>query len=207
MPLPRPSKDLWPCFLSLCHYNKGAKGKANVSWHTEQTKESDRFHSWEMLSTKGFNMFGITFAPIFIPLKRRLQTSAVLFMASAIFLGHTIGIVLLLLMFLSKLWPLAVLYASWILLVDYKKSSVGGRRSNLVRNLRIWKHFCEYFPLSLVRTAYLDPKQNYIFGYHPHGVISTGAFGNFGTEGTEFSKVFPGIKPHLLTLKRKPEFI
>ena len=26
-----------------------------------------------------------------------------------------------------------------------------------------------YFPMSLTRTAKLDPKRNYIFGHHPHG--------------------------------------
>ena len=32
-----------------------------------------------------------------------------------------------------------------------------------------------YFPMSLTRTAKLDPKRNYIFGYHPHGatLVST----------------------------------
>lgn len=46
----------------------------------------------------------------------------------------------------------------------------------------------------------LDPKKNYVMGYHPHGIISMGAFANFATEATGFSKVFPGIKPSLLTL-------
>lgn len=39
-----------------------------------------------------------------------------------------------------------------------------------------------------------------ISGYHPHGFISMGAFGNFGTEGTGFEKKFPGITNSLLTL-------
>jgi len=37
-------------------------------------------------------------------------------------------------------------------------------------------------------------------GYHPHGFISMGAFGNFATEGTDWSKKFPGITNSLLTL-------
>ncbi|KAG7248819.1 hypothetical protein CRUP_004195, partial [Coryphaenoides rupestris] len=41
---------------------------------------------------------------------------------------------------------------------------------------------------------------NYIFGYHPHGIFCFGAFCNFGTEATSFSKKFPGIKPSLATL-------
>lgn len=46
----------------------------------------------------------------------------------------------------------------------------------------------------------LPPDRPYIFGYHPHGIISQGAFANYATEGTGFSKAFPGIRPHLLTL-------
>ncbi|MEE6516930.1 hypothetical protein FKM82_026801 [Ascaphus truei] len=52
----------------------------------------------------------------------------------------------------------------------------------------------------LHKTADLDPQQNYIMGYHPHGIMSIGAFCNFGTDSTGFSRMFPGIKPHLTTL-------
>ncbi|KDQ18795.1 hypothetical protein BOTBODRAFT_52049 [Botryobasidium botryosum FD-172 SS1] len=45
--------------------------------------------------------------------------------------------------------------------------------------------------------ADLPPDRPYIFGYHPHGL---GAMATFATEGTGFSKHFPGISPHLLTL-------
>ncbi|CAG8485065.1 8304_t:CDS:2 [Ambispora leptoticha] len=48
--------------------------------------------------------------------------------------------------------------------------------------------------------ADLDPTKNYVFGYHPHGVISVGAWTNFATEANNCSKLFPGIKFHLLTL-------
>jgi 2-acylglycerol O-acyltransferase 2 len=37
-------------------------------------------------------------------------------------------------------------------------------------------------------------------GYHPHGIISLGAFGVFGTEACGFSTLFPGIHNSLLTL-------
>ena len=37
-------------------------------------------------------------------------------------------------------------------------------------------------------------------GYHPHGFVSMGAFGNFGTEGTGWEERFPGITNTLLTL-------
>lgn len=51
-----------------------------------------------------------------------------------------------------------------------------------------------------MKTAELDPSHNYIFGFHPHGVLVAGAFGNFCTEATGFSQLFPGLTPHLLML-------
>ncbi|KAF3813980.1 hypothetical protein GH733_018012 [Mirounga leonina] len=39
----------------------------------------------------------------------------------------------------------------------------------------------------LVKTAELDPSGNYLFSFHPHGVLVTGAFSNFCAEATGFS--------------------
>lgn len=46
----------------------------------------------------------------------------------------------------------------------------------------------------------LPTDRNYIIGYHPHGIISVGAFVNFGTNSTGFPKLFPGIDLRLCTL-------
>lgn len=54
--------------------------------------------------------------------------------------------------------------------------------------------------LQLIKTHNLLPNRNYILGYHPHGIFCFGAFCNFGTEATGFSKKFPGIRPSLATL-------
>lgn len=51
-----------------------------------------------------------------------------------------------------------------------------------------------------MKTHNLLTTRNYIFGYHPHGIMGLGAFCNFSTEATEVSKKFPGIKPYLATL-------
>lgn len=59
-----------------------------------------------------------------------------------------------------------------------------------------WLHPCA----QLVKTAELDPRQNYLVGFHPHGVLAVGAFINFCTEASGFSTLFPGITPHLLML-------
>ncbi|KAK9451466.1 diacylglycerol acyltransferase-domain-containing protein [Limtongia smithiae] len=41
----------------------------------------------------------------------------------------------------------------------------------------------------------------YVFGYHPHGIVSLGAFGAIGTEGAGWERLFPGIPVSLLTLE------
>mmetsp|Transcript_9778 Transcript_9778/g.23229 ORF Transcript_9778/g.23229 Transcript_9778/m.23229 type:complete len:454 (+) Transcript_9778:1-1362(+) len=91
-------------------------------------------------------------------------------------------------------------YVGWFLLLDSKAPKSGKRKFDVIRRRRQWYNFARYFPISLSRTAELDPTKNYIFGYHPHGIISTGALCNFGAEATGFSTLFPGIDLRLLTL-------
>ncbi|KAG0285106.1 diacylglycerol O-acyltransferase 1 [Linnemannia gamsii] len=137
------------------------------------------------------------FAPLRMPFKRRLQTLAVLTWISAI------AVSLSLFFFLCTykyLWPLVIAYLTWVLMFD-KAPEKGGRRVQWLRNRRLWRHFAEYYPMTLIKEGDLDPSKNYIFGYHPHGIISMGAFCTFGTEGLNFSKRFPGIKPRLMTLQ------
>lgn len=57
-----------------------------------------------------------------------------------------------------------------------------------------------YFPAQLHRSEPLLPTRKYIFGYHPHGIISHGAFAAFATEALGFSRLFPEITNTLLTL-------
>jgi 2-acylglycerol O-acyltransferase 2 len=59
----------------------------------------------------------------------------------------------------------------------------------------------DYFPIHLHKTCDLPADRSYIFGYHPHGIISFGAIGNFATEATGFEEKFPNINLRLLTLK------
>lgn len=74
------------------------------------------------------------------------------------------------------------------------------RRQRWLRKSKFWRWFIDYFPIALHKTHDLDPKRTYIFGYHPHGIISMGALGCFGTEAAGFDKLFPGITNTLLTL-------
>ncbi|PNJ42590.1 acyl-CoA wax alcohol acyltransferase 1 [Pongo pygmaeus] len=99
----------------------------------------------------------------------------------------------------TSLWPLPALYFAWLFL-DWKTPERGGRRSAWVRNWCVWTHIKDYFPITILKTKDLSPEHNYLMGVHPHGLLTFGAFCNFCTEATGFSKTFPGITPHLATL-------
>lgn len=118
---------------------------------------------------------------------------------------HTLSIALCLSLFfllcaIPIFWPILLPYLLFCLL---SRSGVDGklaRRSTFLRSLPIWSLFASYFPARLHRSEYLPPTRKYIFGYHPHGIISHGAFAAFGTEALGFAQLFPGITNTLLTL-------
>jgi len=95
-----------------------------------------------------------------------------------------------------------VAYLIYIAIDDvyFRTAYLGGKHWEKWRRYKCWNYFRDYFPMSLVKTANLDPDKNYVFGYHPHGVISMGMFSNFLTEATGFSEHFPGIKMHVMAL-------
>lgn len=131
--------------------------------------------------------------------ERHLQIISVLqWVISFLILGVACTVILIYI-FCTDCWLIAALYVSW-LVFDWHTPNKGGRRSTWVRNWAVWRYFRDYFPIRLVKTHNLLPSRNYIFGYHPHGIMCLGAFCNFGTEATGVSKKFPGIKPYLATL-------
>ncbi|EJD07520.1 diacylglycerol-acyltransferase [Fomitiporia mediterranea MF3/22] len=87
----------------------------------------------------------------------------------------------------------------WVYFVDSSPEN-GGRSSHWFRSMRFWTYFAEYYPASMLKEHDLPADRPYVFGYHPHGIIGMGALATFATESTGFSKAFPGIRPHLLTL-------
>ncbi|KAH7257449.1 diacylglycerol acyltransferase-domain-containing protein [Fusarium tricinctum] len=140
---------------------------------------------------------GIRFAPLRVPMKRRLQTAAVLF--------HCMSIATL----VSAFWLICANPLAWPIIIPYLihlALSTAGTNGNLtyrsewVRSLKIWKLFTGYFPMKLHKTHELPTDRKYIFGYHPHGIISHGAFAAFGTNALGFRELFPGITNTLLTL-------
>ncbi|KRZ58438.1 Diacylglycerol O-acyltransferase 2 [Trichinella nativa] len=102
--------------------------------------------------------------------------------------------------FFTRYWWLIALYTIWMVF-DYSTSKRGSRPTHFIRKWKIWNYFRDYFPITLIKTADLDPDQNYIFGVHPHGVMAFSAFCNFCTEATNFSRLFPNLQiPRLCIL-------
>lgn len=139
----------------------------------------------------------IRWAPMRLPLQRRLQTLVVVV--------HTISISLLLSIFfllcaIPIVWPLLLPYVVYVLLSRAPVSGELSHRSKFLRSLPIWSLLVSYFPARLHRSEPLPATRKYIFGYHPHGIISHGAFVAFATEALGFAQLFPGITNSLLTL-------
>ena len=140
---------------------------------------------------------GIRFAPLKVPLKRRMQTLAVLF--HSLCMGTTVSIFFFLCA-LPFLWPIIIIYLITILFATDATDGRLRRRNEWFRRCAIWKYFAEYFPAKLHKTHDLPPTRKYIFGYHPHGIISHGAWVAFASEALGFAEKFPGITNSLLTL-------
>jgi 2-acylglycerol O-acyltransferase 2 len=156
-----------------------------------------------------------------VPMHRRLQTAALLCFNWPTTLLAGLTIMVACMYFNTILRYLMLAYVGFILLVDtgdFWLSFLSGDDASwlclsvspapdhagrplfdkfmpVVRNLPIWKWLRDYFPISLVKTAELPTKdgQVYLFGYHPHGVLSEGAFINFATNATGFHEKFPGV--------------
>ena len=144
-------------------------------------------------------MFGLEFAPLKIPLRRRLQTLAVFYFCTEFLLLGFLSTALFVYLFFTRYYWISLLYIVWFY-YDRNICYNGGRRSELLRNVEAWKLFAEFFPIKLIKTVELSDDKNYIFGCHPHGILCFSHFVNFATEGTNFSKIFPNLLPHLITL-------
>jgi 2-acylglycerol O-acyltransferase 2 len=126
-----------------------------------------------------------------------MQTAAVLF--------HSMSIILM----VSTFWFTCANPFAWPILIPYlihlsvSTAATNGTlayRSEYLRSLPIWKLFAGYFPATLHKTHDLSPDRKYILGYHPHGIISHGAWSAFATNALGFAEKFPGITNSLLTL-------
>ena len=146
---------------------------------------------------KRWEKSAIRWAPLNVPLQRRLQTLVVL--------CHTLCIAICVSIFfflcaIPLFWPILIPYMIYTMTSNASTNGSLSHRSEWLRSSSVWSLFASYYPARLHRTQELSPTRKYIFGYHPHGIISLGAFAAFATESLGFAQLFPGIKNTLLTL-------
>jgi 2-acylglycerol O-acyltransferase 2 len=158
-------------------------------------QEGQEWEEWDR--DYGYQAAGIRFAPWNVPVKRRLQTLMVL--------AHCLSIASLVSVFfflcaIPLTWPLLIPYLIHVLVSNAATDGKLRFRSDRFRRHRMWRLFAGYFPATLHKTEDLPATRKYIFGYHPHGIISHGAFAAFATEALGFADKFPGITNSLLTL-------
>ncbi|KAK8019745.1 diacylglycerol acyltransferase type 2a [Apiospora arundinis] len=139
----------------------------------------------------------IRWAPFNVPAERRLQTLTVLFHCTCIAVSVSVFFALCANPFV---WPLLIIYLLHMLTSKAATDGSLKYRSEWFRSSYMWHLFAGYFPAKLHKTHNLAPTRKYIFGYHPHGIISHGAFAAFATDALDFSGKFPGITNTLLTL-------
>lgn len=79
-------------------------------------------------------------------------------------------------------------------------SEIYGGRTNLWgRGSVIWSFFRNRFGSTCIKTAELNPKNSYIIGLHPHGLLPFGGLSVFmNKEENGFSSKFPDIEYRIL---------
>ncbi len=108
----------------------------------------------------------IRFAPLNIPMERRMQTLTVAIWSYLQIFCIVISILLLL------IFPFTIpmlMYLAWIY-IDKAPSKVT-RPWSAFKRANWWKHFAAFFPANLHKTADLDPKKSYIFGLNYMTII------------------------------------
>ncbi|KRZ74695.1 2-acylglycerol O-acyltransferase 2-A [Trichinella papuae] len=128
-----------------------------------------------------------------------LQALAILFHVFFMVLYPPISCFLIYKLLRGGYFAILLGYLIW-LIYDWQTPSQGSRLSMALRRAYYMKLCQQYFPITLRKTAELDPSKNYIIGHHPHGILSFGAT-NFCQEYSDFSSLFPGMRSYLSTLK------
>lgn len=116
--------------------------------------------------------------------------------------ASTIIFIILIALLTTPFAVVTVVLIAWVI-YDYRTPERGGRQSKWIRGWPVWRYCRRHFPVSLRRTTPkpFDPSRNYLFIYHPHGILSYGAFVNFATDAGDFGKLFPGMKSTILGLR------
>ncbi|EDW46808.1 diacylglycerol O-acyltransferase 2 isoform X2 [Drosophila sechellia] len=146
----------------------------------------------------------IEWAPIGVPMERRRQTFAMAFLILS-FMVLSFGsyfFVAAVLYYGSLLWrTIMVIYLVYVYANHRRTHSImDGNGWKISRNNWLFRHYRDYFPVQLVKTAELPPNKNYILASFPHGILGTGISINMGLDISKWLKLFPQVRPKVATL-------
>ncbi|CAH1396908.1 unnamed protein product [Nezara viridula] len=129
-------------------------------------------------------------------LERCFQVLAAVYYGILISLHLTLLLLMLYITFFTKYWYIILVLVLWTWF-DKETPFKGGRRLWICGAIPILRYLRDYFPVTLIKTAELDPNRNYMFCNHPHGFFSTGIFVNFLTQFSPKNQLFPNLKFYL----------
>ncbi|XP_034654937.1 diacylglycerol O-acyltransferase 2-like [Drosophila subobscura] len=146
----------------------------------------------------------IEWAPLKVPPRRRLQTLVTLLITFTCFMLSITAIpIILASLFYGGLVlrSLVLIYLIYVF-VDHKRNNsvIDGNGWLLNRSNRLYRHYRNYFPVELVKTAELPPNKNYILASFPHGILGNGIGINMGLDISRWLELFPKIRPKVGTL-------
>lgn len=151
--------------------------------------------------SRGLAETAISYAP---PRRRQLISCIITFLLLPMSMFMTC-LLIYLAIFVDKSRILAVILAIYFTHIYLDKSHEKGALARPdFKTWSFWKSLSDYFPVVLLKQnpeTIFDPKEKYMFGYHPHGIISVGCFVNFAADANGVSEMFPGITIKPATLE------
>lgn len=146
----------------------------------------------------------VEWAPLSVPLQRRLQTAAVLWVLTLMPTFNCIMLAMFFLPALREFYSREILLAflAWTYVVDRKTPLNGGRYVPWVPKLAVFRYLKNYFPAKLHVQGKIDPAKQYVCGIHPHGIIGVGTTTNLIIETEENGprKLLGGLDYRILTV-------
>jgi hypothetical protein len=103
----------------------------------------------------------------------------------------TISIIIMILSIYFGYWYMLLPYFIYIYLDP--RSQHGAKTSNIHRNNFIFNIVRDYFDMKIIKTCDIPATKNYLFCYHPHGVIPFGMPFGLNSNCCEFDNLYPGI--------------
>lgn len=132
------------------------------------------------------------------PLRQKNFSPFLVYTCTAIYsllpLASILATCTLLTLVFTRYYPITLIYLTYTFW-NREKFNRGGQRIDFIYRAKFWSYLAAYFPIKLRYSANfkLDPSENYILNYSPHGISAFGAVTAFATNGLNFSQLFPGI--------------